>query len=363
MKSLLFLTRMARMKKSFSLVLFSLLVLASCEGSSSSSLSSSEAKKYVVSTAHDYYSYAVTTSFQFLREEGEVAPSDVYDEITSDFALGSRYMDTNLSYGGIQVNAKTLSEEEGTFEIDKAFYDILSFALEAEEMTDGYIDILSGNLNWLWKDSFPKDGETFSRPTEEEISSSILQMQESSLTLEEENGKYYATKEGSALLDFGAIGKGYALMCLKEICEDNQLTYYLINAGSSSILVGENPYAEDHTFTVGVSDVEGMKFKVKNEAIGTSSVTNQHYFDASTNTLYSHVVNPKTGNAVPALTTAIVLGENAAICDVLSTYFLMLGESADVSTFEEMGYSFFFYDNRRSDPSVYLSEDFPITEE
>ena len=125
MKSLLFLTRMARMKKSFSLVLFSLLVLASCEGSSSSSLSSSEAKKYVVSTAHDYYSYAVTTSFQFLREEGEVAPSDVYDEITSDFALGSRYMDTNLSYGGIQVNAKTLSEEEGTFEIDKAFYDIL----------------------------------------------------------------------------------------------------------------------------------------------------------------------------------------------------------------------------------------------
>ena len=179
----------------------------------------------------------------------------------------------------------------------------------------------------------------------------------------EENGKYYATKEGSALLDFGAIGKGYALMCLKEICEDNQLTYYLINAGSSSILVGENPYAEDHTFTVGVSDVEGMKFKVKNEAIGTSSVTNQHYFDVSTNTLYSHVVNPKTGNAVPALTTAIVLGENAGICDVLSTYFLMLGESADVSTFEEMGYSFFFYDNRRSDPSVYLSEDFPITEE
>ncbi len=332
------------------------------EGASSSySNGSSTITEWEVTTFRDLFSYAVSTSFQFLNPKGSSIPEDFYTSLGDFYTHFSHYCDATLTYEDAPVNAYRLSYEEGTFSIDKDFYDFLLFAEEMKSLTDGYINILSGNLNWLWKESFPKKENTvFERPTSYEISSKIEEMNESSLSLEQVGSTYQVNKKGTAMLDFGAMAKGYAVSKIVEKLKEHNEKYYILNAGSSSIALGENPRSEDGTFSIGISDIQGASFHVKNCAIGTSSTSNQHYFDEKTNTLYSHVINPKTGSAVPSATTVIVLGDDAGLCDVLSTYTLMLGEEIDFSFFEEKGYRFLVYDYRESSPYLYQSEDFPL---
>ena len=357
---------MRPMKNRLSFLFLSLLLVssgafASCGkgGATSSQEGDIEAFRY-----QDFLSFGAYSDFRFYQREGEDHQA-FFEGLVDEFETLSHYMDTEIPYEDVsgKTTAKTLSEGEGSFLLDDTMADLLSFAIDARAITGGAINILSGGLNALWKDSYLLNKEDPSLPTESEISRETRRILSSSLSLTKRwDGDYEVTKEGDAILDFGSMGKGYAVQLLGEALRKEGIDHFLLNAGTSSILIGQNPNSEDGTFHIGFSDIEGLTFRAKDVAIGTSSVTNQHRVDEETGILYSHAIDPATGSAVPSLTTAIVIGEDAGMCDVFSTWLLMKGEGANIPLIERMGYSLLLYDYRRSDPFVHLSESFPPLE-
>lgn len=360
------------MKKSLALLFVPLLLACEIPGgsSSSSALPSTGSgndwvgKEWYAETIPDYLSFGAFSQFRFFFEKGQ-GNEGFHRELADSFALLSYYMDGDIRWADIgeATSAYLLSREEGTFPLDETMRDLLSFAEYAKEFTEGAIDILSGGLANLWKDLWVNNqGEDARLPTDEEIAAELSRIKESSLLLSEKEGTFYVTKEGDARLDFGAMGKGYALEMMKERLYAEGERFFLLNAGGSSLSFGTNPVSEDGTFLVGLADVEGYGFRVRDVSVGTSATSLQHRVDEATGILYSHVVDPMDGSAVPSLTTAVVIGEDAGWCDALSTYLLMRGEEAKIAEIEGMGYEVFLYDERRDDPFVYQSEGFPLEE-
>lgn len=127
---------------------------------------------------------------------------------------------------------------------------------------------------------------------------------------------------GDGKIDLGGIAKGYLLSKLKPYF-DNKITDYIINAGSSSIMLGESSInKEDGTYNVGiyrVGDSSPSRYlKQKNISIGTSSIYEQECLQVGDKT-YSHCINGQNGSAQALNDMVVVLGDDPIMCDVYST--------------------------------------------
>ena len=133
---------------------------------------------------------------------------------------------------------------------------------------------------------------------------------------------------GEAEIDLGGIAKGYALDVVHRYLKKNNITKYLINAGSSSVLLGKkkNPYL------VGIEKLDNAYFELSDKVISTSSIYKQGVtIDGVT---YSHIINPFTGSAVNEHDAVIVINDEGALGDILSTS-LMMSSLEEIKSLEE----------------------------
>ena len=137
--------------------------------------------------------------------------------------------------------------------------------------------------------------------------------------LEENNVK----KIGEAEIDLGAVAKGYALDKVKQYLDSKNYTKYLVDAGSSSILLGEKNGGKD--FKIKVSNLDNTYLKLKNCFISTSSYDKQAVEIDGVN--YSHIINPVNGSAINENDAVIVISDKGYLGDILSTAFI--NESID----------------------------------
>jgi thiamine biosynthesis lipoprotein len=105
----------------------------------------------------------------------------------------------------------------------------------------------------------------------------------------------YVTRVGEAEIDLGGIAKGYALDIAKQYLDSKKVTKYIIDAGSSSILLGEKD-TKDGLFNIGLKDIKNAYLKAKNCFVSTSGTSEQ--LTVIDGVKYSHIVNPKTGSVV-----------------------------------------------------------------
>ena len=188
-----------------------------------------------------------------------------------------------------------------------------------------YFNPLIGNLSRLRKESLANK-EVLSETI---ISSELLKMNNSSFELFKENSKYYIQRNGAARLDLGAFAKGYSLDILNEYFLSKEIKNYLIDAGNSSILLGEKPDNNGY-FTVGLKDISNAYLELKDCFIGASGVSTQGV--KINDKMYSHIINPFNGSAINNYDYVFVKGNNGGLCDVLSTSFMIM----DVDTVKEL---------------------------
>ena len=218
-----------------------------------------------------------------------------------------------------------LNQTNEKVEINESLYNLLDSALETSKVATNF-NPLVGSLSNKWKEALANKQVL----PDDVIQSEIDIIENSSLVLTYLDSHYYAQRVGDAKIDLGGIAKGYALDRIFEYIKKQGITDYIINAGSSSVLLGKNEHGgkvlkgnnEGPEYVVGIRDAS-VGFHAYNCVISSSG--NEVQGVEINGTTYSHIINPKTGSAITENDAVIVITERGKgyLGDALSTSLMM----------------------------------------
>ena len=213
-------------------------------------------------------------------------------------------------------NVYIINNTTENVQVEPELYEVLKASFCNCLVPLNYYNPLIGSLSKKWKNSLENkvilDQETINLELTKMVSTSVS-------FLEENNVK----KTGEAEIDLGAVAKGYALDKVKQYLDSKNYTKYLVDAGSSSILLGEKNGGKD--FKIRISNLDNTFLLAKNCFISTSSYDKQAVEIDGVN--YSHIINPVNGSAINENDAVIVISNKGYLGDILSTAFI--NESID----------------------------------
>lgn len=209
------------------------------------------------------------------------------------------------------ANLYTINHTNENVEIDSDLYNILSLTFSSALDELNYFDPFCGSLSKKWKNYLEK-AEILPNSV---ISEELEKMNSSHLNFPSEN---VVQRDGEAEIDLGAVAKGYALDKIKEYLNKKKITKYLVDCGSSSILLGEKESGKN--FNIQISNLQNSYLSLKNCVISTSSMSRQMVVIDGKK--YSHIVNPVTGSTINKNDAAIVISNDGYLGDILSTDFV-----------------------------------------
>ena len=211
-----------------------------------------------------------------------------------------------------EENIHTINKTNEPVDVSSELYALLQCSFTVKDSGATYFNPLIGSLSEKWKEALDENRVL----SESVISEELVKISSSSLDFLDNN---QVRRNGDAQIDLGGIAKGYSLDIVKNYLKDNNIKNYLINAGSSSILVGEKKSANNGLYRIGLPKKEypNHHIKVKNCVISTSGSSEQG--KTIERVKYSHIINPITGNAVNNYDSIIVVSEDGYLGDALST--------------------------------------------
>lgn len=250
-----------------------------------------------------YFAFSTTISVKY------ECSRNLPDVFGYKFNFLSDLFDTYRSVPEI-INAYTINNSNDYLTVEDDLYSILDLADYYFNETDGVFNPLVKDVAQLWKNSI--NNNEF--PNTSELENLVEKMEYSSLDFILPNK---VKIDGEAKIDLGAIAKGYALEKIKPYFIENNIKNYIVNAGNSSIILGENN-SNNGFYRVGINNTDSKYLELKNISIGTSSIYEQKYLEKD-GEIYSHIVNGLTGSAKIINHMVIALSNDAVISDVYST--------------------------------------------
>ncbi len=199
--------------------------------------------------------------------------------------------------------------------MNKDLKELIEYALEYKDITNGSFNPFIGRLSHLWKSHL--DNKTVL--DNETISKEISIMNHTSISFCDDSIRLI----GDGNLDLGGIAKGYATMKAYECIKSYGITDFILNAGSSNIVCGNKP---NGAFRLGLNDPYGSGYikviNINNKCISTSSGEHQNVIIDDVR--YHHLINPFTGYPTNYYDSVITFGDNSMALDVYSTAISMM---------------------------------------
>ena len=236
--------------------------------------------------------------------------SDI-DELNNLFTRYSKVSDNYQSADVTNIYTVNQTNEEVT--VDKELYDLLKCSFDVKNDGANYFNPLCGSLAKKWKESLKNQQILAENVKNDEL----LKISTTNLVFKDDNK---IQRVGEAEIDLGGIAKGYTLDKAKDYLDNKGYKHYLIDGGSSSILLGEKN-SKDGLFSVGLKDLPNSYLKLKNCFVSSSSVSEQGV--VIDNVKYSHIVNPVTGSVVNENDAVIVVSGKGYYGDAMSTSLMM----------------------------------------
>ncbi|MBO6280416.1 MAG: FAD:protein FMN transferase [Bacilli bacterium] len=227
------------------------------------------------------------------------------------FTLFDKLSDNYLSRDVTNIFSINSTNEE--LEINPSLYSLIKTSIDVNDEGATYFNPLCGSLSKKWKAAL-KEGKVLSQ---EEIDEELVKMNNSSIFFKDNN---IIQRIGEAEIDLGGIAKGYTLDIVNDYLKEKEYKHFLINGGSSSILLGEKK-SSDGYFNVGLRDLSNAYIKAKNCFISTSSKSVQGVKIGDIT--YSHIINPTNGSAINENDAVIVISQKGYLGDALSTSMMM----------------------------------------
>ena len=249
---------------------------------------------------------------------------DCYNEIYSIF---NNYNTLTATYGDNMQALNNLPVNQ-SLAVTQDFFNLVKTAKEYYDFTNGYFNPAVYGLNVLWNfstDTYNGASATYTLPTTEQINEVMPFTNFNEVVLNAND--LSITKTNNVTVDLGGFAKGYALNLAKNVVKNYRFDNGYISLGSSSILLfGEHEVAIKHPINSNVSDTY-LKFNVSGEtAIATSGDYQRYYYIDGKK--YCHIINPFTGKPIETGAISVtVVGEDAGICDALSTALMAMDKN------------------------------------
>ena len=209
---------------------------------------------------------------------GYEVDGDTFDEVAKSlFDLLEEYhklFDIYNEYEGIN-NLYTINSLQGgehkEVEVDRRIIDMLLYAKDMHEKTNGEINVAMGSVLSIWHDyrtAGIDDPSKAEIPPMELLEEAKLHTDINNLIIDEERSTVYLS-DPKMKLDVGAIAKGYAVEMLAQLLIEKNISGYVINVGGNIRVVG--PRANGSDWKAGIENPDGSEDPPYIEYVGLNS--------------------------------------------------------------------------------------------
>lgn len=304
------------MKKLTLIIILSLALLTSC--------GSTKEKKSFSSYSFDYFDTVTSiVGYEYSQEEFDIISNEIFEmlgEYHRLFTIYDRYENLNNL---VTVNQLTNGVHEQV-EVDERLMDMLVFAKDVYDLTDGSMNIAMGSVLSIWHDYRTqgiKDPANAQLPPMDKLLAASRHMNIDDLIIDETNKTVFLA-DPEMRLDVGAIAKGYAVEAIAMELESRGISGYCINVGGNVRTIGSKP--DGSGWAVGIENPTGSEDQPYIEILelaGESLVTSGSYqrFYYVNGKSFHHIINPQTLMPAEDFLSVSVICKSSALADGLST--------------------------------------------
>ena len=310
--------------------------------------------------AKSYFSFATIFGINIYQNVEE----KTFRKIESLLNEYNKLFDSFNEYQGIN-NVYKINQTNDEIEIDKKLYDALKLADKYYHSSlKDYFNPYLGEFTFYYKnmyETYNKDNsenKVLNLPSKEYIETSLNNLNKFELKFNDET--HSVKRNGNSLIDLGAFAKGYVLNELKNFMDKEEIQYYLINGGTSSVYLSENPNnpKNDNKFLVGIRYLDKKGVLVKDTSVGISSIFEQ--LIEFNNQKYSHIINPLTGLSECNYDFSLVIHDDSILSDIISTSLMLIKDQNELNKIkEEYNFAYMLFKDKKA---IYSSNDFSLVD-
>ena len=272
----------------------------------------------------DYFDTVTTiTGYAKSQQQFDAIANGALEELSEYHKLFTIYH----RYEGLE-NLCTINEivngTHRTVTVDRRIIDMLLYAKDMYEKTDGTVNIAMGSVLSIWHD-YRTEGINepwvAKLPPMEKLLEAAEHTDINGLVIDEEACTVTLT-DPAMTLDVGAIAKGYAVEMVARSLEEQGVTGYVLNVGGNVRTVGSK--GDGEKWTVGIENPEEDSedaYLAYLELSGESLVTSGSYqrYYVVDGKRYHHIIDPATLMPSEGYVSVSVVCNSSADGDALST--------------------------------------------
>ena len=237
--------------------------------------------------------------------------------IQSSFDL-ARDLESQLSDYQIQSELSQVNLRAGTgefFPIHSPLKEILVAAIQAENLTQGALNVKVGRLVQAWR----RTRKERILPDENELRKIAKAIQGKCIEFSDDSTKLRLANR-ACQLDLGSLGKGFVAQKVLDHLINNSWPYVLVDAGGKICMTSLDKMGGEWVLGLeipGGTAISDQMLSLKNCSIASSGKTYQQVQIG--NQVYSHVLDPKTGMALTHGRSATAIAPDETLADWLAT--------------------------------------------
>jgi len=206
--------------------------------------------------------------------------------------------------------------------VEKELIEVFELSLDLWKNTGGAFDITADALWKMWG-FYDREGRV---PPAEEIEATLGHVGSQYVEIDSAE-RTVSFLRNSLTVNFGGVGKGFALDKAAKMLQNSGLAEALLHGGHSSIYAFGDPAHSGKGWKVAIRhqlepDVDFAAVWLDSMGMATSGVGEQHF--RSEGKCFGHVIDPRSGRPVEHHVSATALAPSAALSDALSTAFFIM---------------------------------------
>ncbi len=261
---------------------------------------------------------------------------NIANHVTADVSrIERRY--SRYREDSVLSNINRAAQEGGSIKVDEETLALLNYADTCYQQSDGLFDITSGVLRDVW------DFKSMVIPKQKDINKLLHRIGWDKVKID---GSTLGFAMPGMQLDFGGIGKEYAVDRAATICEQHGIRHGLVDLGGDIKIIG--PHADGRPWSVGIRHPRRPGELMASIQVFRGGIASSGDYERCivlNGKRYSHILNPKTGWPVSGLASITVIAEQCVIAGSVTTI-TMLKEKQGKRWVRELGLAYLWMDDK-----------------